>query len=422
MGLNMYHGETEAQRNSMNAVCIELIQAMEQTKASIHAFALSFDLRGKTYQTAKTYMTEMYLPLAQGIIYLCEELIRQNDRFPSEFKAAVSPMDVSEEEVHEQLREVERIRVSLEQMDGQLAVFGLTIPVYERLENELRKRLDELYDYDYGAVRHYDTAVQLAGAIAQGLAQLEYNSGFDLGSGTFTTGRINMEWSEKIEAIHYQRKAKEAFPEHLRANPHDLEKLGAILQYEAIHPDKVEDTDHMLEPLELKDAVGIKYLMYTAEEPYRSLALKYVEAIQIDRQNDNTPARFTHEDNTIHFNPEIAQSNTHIVDYSPFFHALGHAVDYNHGQALDWEGLFSEHFQTEGRTLAEHMQRDVEAGMQVEPDAEGFARYFGMHFAAGSEDAAGEGKETGEDKLVSEETDLPKSKEHMDEMIKEMIK
>ncbi|MED3093845.1 cytoplasmic protein, partial [Bacillus thuringiensis] len=43
---------------------------------------------------------------AQGIIYLCEELIRQNDAFPSQFQSQVASTDVVEQELLEQIREI----------------------------------------------------------------------------------------------------------------------------------------------------------------------------------------------------------------------------------------------------------------------------------------------------------------------------
>lgn len=366
MRLNMYHGETEVQRNSMNAVCIELIQAMERTKASINAFALSFNLQGKTYQTAKMYMTEIYLPLAQGIIYLGEELIRQNDRFPSDFKADVSPMDVNEDEVREQLREVEQLRASLERMQDQLAILGISIPIYERLEQELKKKLDMLYQYDYSAGSNYNTAAALAAAIAQGLAQLEGNDGFNPGSVTFDTGKKHLGWVEKIDTIHFQRKAKEGFAAYLQEHPHDMDKIGEILKYEATNKSKGQELNDMLATFELRDIVGIKYSMYTASEPYRSLALAYVGDIQVEKLSTNIDAYFSSDKNMIHYHPNQDRSNGEIGDYSTFFHELGHAVDHNHAQTIGVKGYFSKHYQTNGMTLAEYMHVDVEKSVRQE--------------------------------------------------------
>ena len=103
MSLNMYLGEVQAQTESMNSFCTTTIQGMEQIIHSIDAFALDTVLQGQTYSSAKAYFLQTFRPLAQGIIYLCEELIRQNDAFPSQFQSQVASTDVIEQEILEQI-------------------------------------------------------------------------------------------------------------------------------------------------------------------------------------------------------------------------------------------------------------------------------------------------------------------------------
>ncbi|HDX9669078.1 TPA: hypothetical protein ROY24_002085 [Bacillus cereus] len=107
MSLNMYLGEVQAQTESMNAFCNATIQGMEQIIHSIDAFALDTVLQGQTYSSAKAYFLQTFRPLAQGIIYLCEELIRQNDAFPRDFQSQVASTDVIEQEILEQIREID---------------------------------------------------------------------------------------------------------------------------------------------------------------------------------------------------------------------------------------------------------------------------------------------------------------------------
>ncbi|EOP14030.1 hypothetical protein ICS_00862 [Bacillus cereus BAG2O-3] len=107
MSLNMYLGEVQAQTESMNAFCNATIQGMEQIIHSIDTFALDTVLQGQTYSSAKAYFLQTFRPLAQGIIYLCEELIRQNDAFPRDFQSQVASTDVIEQEILEQIREID---------------------------------------------------------------------------------------------------------------------------------------------------------------------------------------------------------------------------------------------------------------------------------------------------------------------------
>src|SRR5690606_28017382 len=108
MSLNMFLNSAESQTKTMNQVCIDIIQAMEEVKKSIDIFLFDARLQGKTYATAKSYMVQVYRPLAQGIIYLCEELIRQNDRYPNQFRSQVSSSDIVEQEILDQIDEIDR--------------------------------------------------------------------------------------------------------------------------------------------------------------------------------------------------------------------------------------------------------------------------------------------------------------------------
>ena len=64
-------------------------------------------------------------PLAQGIIYLCEELIRQNDAFPSQFQSQVAQADVIEQEILEQIREIDRMKASMEAITQTMPIPGI---------------------------------------------------------------------------------------------------------------------------------------------------------------------------------------------------------------------------------------------------------------------------------------------------------
>ena len=63
--------------------------------------------------------------LAQGIIYLCEELIRQNDAFPSQFQSQVASTDVIEQEILEQIREIDRMKTSMEAVNQAMPMPGM---------------------------------------------------------------------------------------------------------------------------------------------------------------------------------------------------------------------------------------------------------------------------------------------------------
>lgn len=69
------------------------------------------------------------------------------------------------------------------------------------MKRKLQEKLEHLYEFNYASSSNYDTALQLATSIAQGLAEVQSGKGFSPASGTFSTQGLNMEWTTSIQAI-----------------------------------------------------------------------------------------------------------------------------------------------------------------------------------------------------------------------------
>ncbi|MGG0516649.1 T7SS effector LXG polymorphic toxin [Bacillus pseudomycoides] len=208
MNLNMYLGEVQSQTQSMNAVCTATIQGMEQAIQSIDAFAIDTVLQGQTYSSAKSFFVQTFRPLAQGIIYLCEELIRQNDAFPNQFQSKVASTDVIEQELLEQIQEIDRMKTSMEAVSQAMPIPGMDAManLFTVMRKKLQEKLDHLHEFNQTSSNNYSTAIQLAASIATGLAEVQNGKGFSLASGTFSTQGLNMEWTASIQAIEEDRK------------------------------------------------------------------------------------------------------------------------------------------------------------------------------------------------------------------------
>ena len=203
MSLNMYLGEVQGQTQSMNAVCNATIQGMEQVIQSIDAFAIDTVLQGQTYSSAKSFFVQTFRPLAQGIIYLCEELIRQNDAFPSQFQSQVASTDVIEQEILEQIREIDRMKTSKEAVNQAMPIPGMDamVNLFIVMRKKLQEKLDHLYQFNQTSSNNYSTALQLAASIATGLSEVQSGKGFSPASGTFSTQGLNMDWTGAINKI-----------------------------------------------------------------------------------------------------------------------------------------------------------------------------------------------------------------------------
>ncbi|KUH44865.1 hypothetical protein M2E15_4464 [Bacillus mycoides] len=244
MSLNMYLGEVHTQTQSMNAVCTATIQGMGQAIQSIDAFAIDTVLQGQTYSSAKAFFAQTFRPLAQGIIYLCEELIRQNDAFPSQFQSQVASTDVIEQEILEQIRGIDRMRAGVEGISNVLPAMQAMMGIFDMMKRKLQEKLEHLHEFNYTSSSNYDTALQLAASIATGLAEVQSGKGFSPASGTFSTQGLNMEWTTSIQAIteEISRKADHSIK--------DGEMCGRIEEKSPIRKawdDKVDDVVKMFE-------------------------------------------------------------------------------------------------------------------------------------------------------------------------------
>ncbi|HFR4180747.1 T7SS effector LXG polymorphic toxin [Bacillus cereus] len=217
MSLNMYLGEVQSQTQSMNAVCTATIQGMEQAIQSIDAFATDTVLQGQTYSSAKAFFVQTFRPLAQGIIYLCEELIRQNGAFPSQFQSQVASTDVIEQEILEQIREIDRMKTSMEAVNQAMPMPGMDamVNLFIVMRQKLQEKLDHLYQFNQNSSNNYSTALQLATSIAAGLAEVQSGKGFNALTGIFSVKELNMEWTvaiqkkseDKVHAVQIEKEA-----------------------------------------------------------------------------------------------------------------------------------------------------------------------------------------------------------------------
>ncbi|MFD5262624.1 MULTISPECIES: T7SS effector LXG polymorphic toxin [Bacillus] len=231
MSLNMYLGEVHIQTQSMNAICTATIQGMEQAIQSIDAFAVDIVLQGQTYSSAKSFFVQTFRPLAQGIIYLCEELIRQNNAFPNQFQSQVASTDVIEQEILEQIREIDRMIASTEAINQAMPISGMDamVNLFAVMRRKLQEKLEHLYEFNQTSSDNYNTAIQLAASIATGLAEVQSGKGFSPVSGTFSTQGLNMEWIASIQQI-TEEKAREAEIKK------EMEKIIALREQEANRP------------------------------------------------------------------------------------------------------------------------------------------------------------------------------------------
>ncbi|WP_118907344.1 HNH endonuclease [Paenilisteria weihenstephanensis] len=197
--MNVFLGEIEAQSESMVASYHDMIEAMEGLMRAVNEFAFDRELQGKTYDSAKQYFAATYRPLAQGMICLCEELIRQNQAFPRQFQADVATTDVIEDEIRNQIRQLDGQIQDIEKLSNNVVGMALITPIFVDLKRKLQEKLEALYRFDAETATSFDRAMDLTANIVRGLAEIDSDKAFQPKTGTFNMMGLNMAWRSALQ-------------------------------------------------------------------------------------------------------------------------------------------------------------------------------------------------------------------------------
>ncbi|MDC2864642.1 EndoU domain-containing protein [Bacillus sp. BP-3] len=192
-------------KDAMNNGTVQSVADNGLTKMGKQSYSVIIDA-GKTVGTKEENL--IFRPLAQGIIYLCEELIRENNAFPNDFQSQVATTDVIEEEIKEQIRGIEQTKAGIEGISSTLPSMKVMVDMFDAMKRKLQEKLDHLHRFNYTSSSNYDTAIQLAASIARGLAEVQSGKGFSFASGTFSTQELNMDWAAPIQEIIAKREAE----------------------------------------------------------------------------------------------------------------------------------------------------------------------------------------------------------------------
>lgn len=145
-------------------------------------------------------------------------------------------------------------------------------------------------------------------------------------------------------------------------------KQTVVEQYEAIHPDTAQKMYEFLmndtcKMLTQGDIMNIKYLVYTAEEPYRTLYLEKIGTYEItklyDSEDEDRENKFFKKERNIVLKYPDAFLADDRGGYTGFFHECGHATDYGVDEYYSREYQYTNPATGETNTLYELMEEDV---------------------------------------------------------------
>lgn len=126
--------------------------------------------------------------------------------------------------------------------------------------------------------------------------------------------------------------------------------------YEIYNPEKKKKLDNLLSKLTEEQIREVKYILYTADEPYRSIYLNELESYTIGNVSGSDTGVFRPFDNTINVDM-IKEPTNPRGPYTTFFHESGHALDYNFYNDGNFYSLTYRN--SEGQSLMDVIYEDV---------------------------------------------------------------
>lgn len=220
MSINMFLGEVDGQTNSITSLCNVYIEKMEALKNEVNQFTSQDALQGKAYTSSKNYFSSVYIPLANGIIMVSEEIISANSAFTDGFRSEVDTNDVVEDILVSQInRLIERI-AALEAIEDMTPGIRAMIESMRILLHKLKDKLQRLYVFNPKSLSYFDKAVSLLEQVETGLAAVAAGKGWNSSTNRFSVDSINMAWSRNINSkwetkIEKQENEAIAYMDHL---------------------------------------------------------------------------------------------------------------------------------------------------------------------------------------------------------------
>lgn len=214
MGLRYILDKAETQATESTMYCIKVIESMQTSMRALTKFKDDVELKGKTYDSAKTFAMETHYPLAKGIIAVCEEIIQQNKKYPEEYRSDVATVSVDEDQVTRQIQQAAQQRQNIETLNSIMPnpLMESAIEIYREIEKQLSKKIQSLYAYNSDTAGNYDHAEQLLTQLRVGFKQMAEHQWFNPATGTFSTAGMDFGWLEAINKA-WEVRAERKFAE-----------------------------------------------------------------------------------------------------------------------------------------------------------------------------------------------------------------
>lgn len=199
----MFLQEVRQQTHSVEQMCQAYIEAMESVKRSILEFTQEEQLQGQTYDSAKAYFQQTYIPLADGIILLSEAVQRAHQQLPERYVMEVDTNDLESDILQAQLDRIESFITSMESLHNANPLLYMhsasIVSTFRQTQTKIQEKLNRLITFDSTSVRIFAEIDQIAADVHAGLMQVHGGGAWNASARKFQTNQMDLSWSNNIQ-------------------------------------------------------------------------------------------------------------------------------------------------------------------------------------------------------------------------------
>ncbi|WP_049490274.1 T7SS effector LXG polymorphic toxin [Streptococcus oralis] len=251
MGIKVDIGSADSQGSTANTVLSSRANYYDAVITAFNKLISEEELKGKAYDSAKSYAENIMVPLVRGVILFSESLGGKASELPTLYHSQVGEESLDEETLQKQI-EAENTTISTQEAIlnslSDLKNIDSTYKsnVQEIISNatskrdELQKKLDKLQSFASSTSGQFSDSESLQSLVFQGFEQVTGDFGkFD---GTFKiegqapwAKNINNEWTKRSEVIQNYQNVLDKIENKTELDETDIK---AIAEYGKRYPGK----------------------------------------------------------------------------------------------------------------------------------------------------------------------------------------
>ena len=251
MGIKVDIGSADSQGSTATSVLSSRVNYYNDVITAFNNLITEGELKGKAYDSAKSYAENIMVPLLRGVILFSESLGGKASELPTLYRSQVGGESLDEEILQKQIEAKNTTISTHEAILYSLSNLKDIDPTYKSnvrgiisnatsKRDELQRKLEKLQSFASSTSGHFSDSESLQTLVFQGFEQVTGDFGkFD---GTFKVegqspwaSNINSEWKNRSEVIQNYQNVLDKIKNKTELDENDIK---AIVEYGKRYPGK----------------------------------------------------------------------------------------------------------------------------------------------------------------------------------------